>query len=191
MATVSRLMTAEEFLALPDDGVHRELIRGELREYPMTTRGLPHCRTNARFTHYLLDWLETQPEPRGDVMDGEVRVQIARDPATIVGIDVIYVGPELTARTDPREGTLDGVPTLAVEVLSPSDTQEDIAEKVGEYLAAGVPLVLLADPVFRTITLHRPGHAPVLFNDQQELTLEPLLPGSRVAVAELFGAPRA
>ena len=39
MATITRLMTEEEFLALPeDDGVTRELIRGELRERPMTTR---------------------------------------------------------------------------------------------------------------------------------------------------------
>lgn len=191
MATVSRLMTAEEFLALPDDGVHRELIRGELREYPMTTRGLPHCRTNARFTQHLLNWLETQPEPHGDVMDGEVRVRITPDPPTIVGIDVIYIGPDIAARVDHEEGTLEGPPTLAVEVLSPSDTQEDIAEKVREYLAAGVPLVLLADPVFRTITLHRPGQPPVLFNDQQDLTLEPHLPGFRAAVASLFGTPRA
>ncbi len=42
MATTSSLMTAEELLALPDDGIDRELIRGELREYPMTTRGVPH-----------------------------------------------------------------------------------------------------------------------------------------------------
>ena len=38
MATTSSLMTAEELLALPDDGIDRELIRGELRENPMTTR---------------------------------------------------------------------------------------------------------------------------------------------------------
>ena len=35
---------------------------------------------------------------------------------------------------------IDGVPSLAVEVLSPSDTQEDIEEKVDEYLDASVPL---------------------------------------------------
>ena len=39
MSVASPLMTVEEFLALPDDGVDRVLIRGELRERPMTTRG--------------------------------------------------------------------------------------------------------------------------------------------------------
>ena len=50
MATTSFLMTTEELLALPDDGVTRELIRGELREYPMTTRGFPHCLALANLT---------------------------------------------------------------------------------------------------------------------------------------------
>ena len=38
MATVAQEMTTDEFLKLPDDGVDRELIRGELRERPTTTR---------------------------------------------------------------------------------------------------------------------------------------------------------
>ena len=37
VATISR-MTIEEMLALPDNGYDRELIRGELREEPMTRR---------------------------------------------------------------------------------------------------------------------------------------------------------
>ncbi len=31
MSVASRLMTTEELLAMPDDGMNRELIRGELR----------------------------------------------------------------------------------------------------------------------------------------------------------------
>ena len=31
-----KTMTAEEIMALPDDGIDREMIRGELREMPMT-----------------------------------------------------------------------------------------------------------------------------------------------------------
>ncbi len=34
-ATVSHVMTADEFFALPDDGMERSLIRGQLREKPM------------------------------------------------------------------------------------------------------------------------------------------------------------
>jgi hypothetical protein len=54
------LMTAEEFLALPDDGVERWLIRGQLREKrpqpgakPMTVRNRTHSSIMAQVTKFL------------------------------------------------------------------------------------------------------------------------------------------
>jgi Uma2 family endonuclease len=76
---------------------------------------------------------------------------------------------------------------LAVEILSPTDTQEEIHEKIDEYLAAGVALVWVIDPADRTVRVYRPDARPQLFNDEQELTGEPHLPGFRAPVARLFG----
>jgi Uma2 family endonuclease len=42
------------------------------------------------------------------------------------------------------------------------------------------------DPCFRTITVYRADAKPQLFNDSQELSAEPHLPGFRVPVAEVF-----
>src|SRR5947209_16332866 len=99
MATTSSLMTAEELLALPDDGIDRELIRGELREYPMTTRGAPHCRVTSNLDFLLGAWLRQQPHPRGGLYAGDMRVRIRSNPDTFVGVDLIYISPELQART--------------------------------------------------------------------------------------------
>ena len=44
----------------------------------------------------------------------------------------------------------------------------------------------LRDPHDRTVTVYRPGARPETFNDAQELTAEPHLPGFRVEVARLF-----
>ena len=46
------LMTIEEFLALPDDGVERDLIRGKLRESDVTRRNRRHSRCEARLSQY-------------------------------------------------------------------------------------------------------------------------------------------
>ena len=81
---------------------------------------------------------------------------------------------------------IDGVPTLAVEILSPSDTLEDINEKIDAYLSAGVPIIWIVDPYYRTVKVHRPDAEPELFNIRHELTAEPHLPGFRVAVSRLF-----
>src|SRR3954451_18482035 len=89
MSTVaeSPVMTTEELFALPDDGIDRELIRGQLRERPMTKRNRRHSRIEASVAHLLKEWLERQPGPRGEVVSGEAGFRIRRDPDTTVGID--------------------------------------------------------------------------------------------------------
>jgi Uma2 family endonuclease len=75
---------------------------------------------------------------------------------------------------------------LVVEILSPSDTVEEIAEKVDSYRNAGVPHVWVVDPYFKTVTVHRPEAEPMMFNVTQEISAEPQLPGFRTLVARLF-----
>src|SRR4051812_48446236 len=194
MATATTLMTTEELLAMPDDGVERWLIRGELREKrpqeggpPMTVRNRYHSRALICVGTELEIWLRTQPEPRGEVLGGEAGVRLRGTPDSTVGVDVVYVPSEVLTKQTDETTLIDGVPVLAVEVLSPSDTQEQIDEKIDEYLAVGVPLVWVLDPHDQTVTVYRPGAHPELFNVGQELTGDPHLPGFRVPVARLFG----
>jgi Uma2 family endonuclease len=186
MATASALMTTEELLAIPEDGTDRWLIAGELRERPMTRRNRFHSRAAARVTKFLDNWLDEQPEPRGQVLVGEAGVILAHDPDTTVGIDVTYVSAEVMVRQTEDSTLIDGVPTLVVEILSPSDTIEDINEKIDAYLAARVSLIWIIDPYRRTITVHQPECKAKLFNVGDELSAEPHLPGFRIPVAQLF-----
>src|SRR5438477_7121804 len=146
VAAAPPMMTTEELLALPDDGTERWLIRGQLRETPMTVRNRWHSRIMARLAHLLESWLEGQPEPRGSVLCGEAGVRLRRDPDTTVGIDVVYVSAEVAARQSDETTLIEGVPVLAVEILSPNDTQAEINEKIDDYLAAGVAVVWVSDP---------------------------------------------
>lgn len=184
-ATLS-VMTTEEMLALPENGMDRELIRGELREKPITRRNRRHSRVETRIAKVLDLWLDAQPEPRGEVVSGEVGFNLSRDPDSSVGIDVAYVSAEVTAR-HPEASYFEGPPVLAVEILSPSDRQEEIDEKVALYLETGVALVWIVNPRFKTVTIFRAGADPAMVNERQELTAEPHLPGFRTAVAILFG----
>ncbi len=190
MATApARTMTTEELLALPDDGVERWLIRGQLREKrdtDMTKRNRVHSKVMVRVGQALANWLDQQPEPRGAVLCGEAGVRLRRNPDTTVGVDVVYVSAEVYARQTDESTVVDGVPVLVVEILSPSDTVEEINEKIDDYRSAGVPLVWVIDPYDRTVTVYRPGAEPELVNARQELTAEPHLPGFRVPVARLF-----
>ena len=81
---------------------------------------------------------------------------------------------------------IEGIPVLAVEMISPSDTQEDINEKTELYLTCGVAVVWIVNPYDQTVTVYKPKAEPVLFNVQQPLDGNPELPGFRVRVAEIF-----
>jgi Uma2 family endonuclease len=185
-------MTTEELLALPDDGVERWLIRGQLRESgqvregAMTVRNRWHSRIMVRVAKFLDNWLDQQPEPRGAIFCGEVGCRLQRDPDTTVGIDVAYISAELAAQQSDDTSLIDGVPLLVAEILSPNDTQEQVSEKVDEYLGAGVALVWVINPHDRTVLIYRPGAEPEMVNVRQELTGEPHLPGFRVPVAEIL-----
>jgi Uma2 family endonuclease len=189
-APATSLMTTEELLALPDDGVERWLIRGQLREQggkrPMTVRNRWHSRVMARIVYLLESWRERQAEPRGAVLCGEAGVRLRRDPDSTVGVDVAYVSAELAARKADDTSLIDGAPVLVVEILSPNDVQEDIEEKIDDYLASGVALVWIVNPYRRTVLICRPGAEPELVNVRQELSAESQLPGFRVPATQLF-----
>jgi Uma2 family endonuclease len=187
MPTVARLMTEGEFLALPeDDGTHRELIRGGLRERPSTFRGFAQAILLGTVGYQLRSWVKCQTEPRGCVVGAEALIRLRANPPTLVGVDVAYIAAESKPAGSRKAKYMDGPPVLVVEVLSPTDEYEDFTDKIAEYLDAGVPIVWVVDPSFSTVTVYRPDAKPQLFNADQEITAEPHLPGLRFAVAELF-----
>ncbi|MGD9854843.1 MAG: Uma2 family endonuclease [Planctomycetaceae bacterium] len=191
MATdlATRFMTADEFLELADEeGVTRELIDGVLEERPMTTRSPRHCTVMTRISMALANWLDRQTDRVGAVGCGEVRCRLATDPDLIVGIDIVYYeGPEAVRQSE-EEPFFNGPPVVAVEVLSPSDTHEDVVERIHRCLSNGTKQVWIADPDLKTITIYRPNADADLFNAGQELQAEPELPGFRVRVITLFSS---
>jgi Uma2 family endonuclease len=83
------------------------------------------------------------------------------------------------------------VPELAVEVISPNDLAESVQAKVKEYLEAGVQLVWLIYPQLGWIVAYESLHRMRGFTMTDELDAEPVLPGFRLPLRELFSAPAA
>src|SRR5687768_4747230 len=113
MATQIREFTADELLHMPDDGVRRELVHGELREMPPA--GGEHGRVIVRLTWRLGQHVETRG--LGAVLGADTGFWLERDPDTVRAPDIAFVARESSARTP---GFIEGPPDLAVEVVSPS-----------------------------------------------------------------------
>jgi Uma2 family endonuclease len=89
-------------------------------------------------------------------------------------------------RRVPRTQAWPVVPELAVEVISPSNTFEEVLSKVHEYFQAGVRHVwVVAPPQQQVYVYHSPSDI-LVFNVQDTLTGDPFLPGFRLQLAELF-----
>jgi Uma2 family endonuclease len=181
------IVTGDDLFGLPDDGIEREFIRGQLRERPMTRRNRRHSRTTTRLARFLDSWLDKQSESKGEVLTGDAAFRLRKHPETMIGIDVAYVSHELSAQSPDATFLIEGPPVLAAEILSPTDEHKDIVEKIELYLETGVAVVWIVDPDLRNVTVYRPGQQEVLFAAAQELLGDPELPGFRVKVAELFG----
>ena len=147
-------------------------------------RNRVHSEIEATIAMLLGNWLEDQPQPPGQGPQRRGGFRLRRDPETFVGIDVADVSAEMVAATDPTVGILRRPPVLAVEILSPSDQYGDVAEKVELYLEVGPSSGWSTRDSAASASTGRAGVES--FNETQELSGEPELPGFRVRVAEFF-----
>ena len=189
--------SGNDLIDRPYDGVDRYVLDGELRENPsgaldsetgdiMPVRNIQHSEATAATSMELSNWLRKQAKPRGKVLTGDAGLRLALDPERTFGVDVMVVSAEVLAAQTGDSTIVEGVPTLCVEILSPSEVLGNVDQKIDAYLAAGVPHVWLLDPHDKSVTVYRPGVEPAFFNRLQHIAAEPDLPGFRAAVADLF-----
>ncbi|MFO0851772.1 MAG: Uma2 family endonuclease [Gemmataceae bacterium] len=102
--------------------------------------------------------------------------------------DLAFVSYERWAKDRPLALTgaaLDVVPDLAVEVVSPTDLAEEVMGKVREYLRGGVRAVWVIFPQTQELYAYT-GLAPQVYTAADEVPGDPVLPGFRVKLADLF-----
>jgi Uma2 family endonuclease len=82
-------------------------------------------------------------------------------------------------------------PDLAVEVISPGNTQREMERKLEEYFEAGVRLVWYVEPREKKVTVYTRPDAAVELGEADQLTGGEVLPGLVIELKELFAAPKA
>lgn len=181
MAT-TRLITAEELEQMPGDGFRYDLVRGVLiRTAPAARRP---ARIEVRLGHYLYTFVDEHQS--GEVYGAEAGFVLARDPDIVRAPDVSFVRAERLSPDLDEDRFLPFAPDLAVEIVPPSDRARDVHDKVMDYLDAGVPLVWVIHPSRRTVTVYTSGRTARLLREGDELDGGDVLPGFRLAVAEIF-----
>ena len=102
--------------------------------------------------------------------------------------DVSFISwDRMPGRKLPAEPIYSLAPDLAIEVLSPGNTEREMARKLREYFAAGTRLVWYIDPEQQTARAFTAVDAVTEIEPGGVLAGGEVLPGFELSLAEVFG----
>ena len=180
--TVTELVTAEQLLHMPDDGMRRELVAGRVKT--ALPAGWQHGLIAGRLCTELGCYVEKRKN--GVILSGGTGFLLASDPDTVRAPDLAFICRERLSAQMPTEAFWPGPPDLAVEVVSPGDTVHEVDDKVKSWLDAGTRSVWVIDPKWRSVTVYRSATRVTVLTENDELSGEEVVEGFRCLVGDLF-----
>lgn len=97
-----------------------------------------------------------------------------------------YSWRHFPAKQIPQAKVLENAPDLAVEVLSESNTPQEMSRKVGEYFTAGTLMVWMIEPKTRTALVYTSSDHSTAISADGTLDGGRVLPGFSLPLKELF-----
>ena len=182
LATDEKLMTADEFGALPSSRWPMELVRGRIEN--MNVPGPRHGQLCGRMVQILMNFVDEHD--LGHVLCNDSGVVTERDPDTVRGMNVSYYSYSRLPKGPLPAKYVDVVPDLIVEVRSPEDRWPRILKKISEYLEAGVSAVCVLDPKTETARAYLADDTEHTVKGDEELTFPNILPGFAVPLRRFF-----
>jgi len=181
MLTQMRLVTLEEFFDFIQrpENVDRdyELVGGRVIEVVSDQYA---SRVTARIIRYLDTFVDDNNLGRVTGADGGY--MIVGNPYIP---DVAFISFEKQPKLKQKNGYNILAPELAVEVLSPGNTAQEMSTKTTNYLSAGT-VVWIVDPQTKTVNVHISGQAVKQYTLDDTLDGGSVLKGFSVAVKKLF-----
>lgn len=184
MAVQIPLMTVEEFWKQYANQPY-ELVNGEVIEIVPTgfEHGTVQSRINARLRMFV------DEHKLGEVAGGETGFWLS--PNTMRAADVAFVSNERLGKITERGKYLPFAPDLAVEIVSPNDTADEVERKVRIYLSAGTRLVWVVYPELRRVVVHHPDATSKRIEDGESLDGGAVLPGLILPIQDILPPPPA
>lgn len=183
MSTQVQLMTADELLAMPDDGFCYELMKGELiKVSPLP--GHEHGLIAMNIAGPLHVYVKTKN--LGKVYAAETGFLLEQNPDTVRAADISFVRRDRIEKAGIVQGYWIGAPDLAAEVVSPSDTVRRIEGKVAQWLESGARTVWVISPKMHTVIVYRSLTEIAVLTENDILDGGDVVPGFHIPVAEIF-----
>lgn len=157
-----------------------ELIDGVLVEKVM---GNVESRLAARLIFLLTSYIDEHDSGFLTCPDGPYRLL----PDQVRFPDVAFMAYDsVPPDADPTTAVPNWIPSLAVEILSESNTPAEMTRKLLDYFTAGVKLVWYVDPPTRTVRVFHSPTDVVTKTESDDLDGETVLPGFKVSIKDWF-----
>ncbi|MFN0077711.1 MAG: Uma2 family endonuclease [Prosthecobacter sp.] len=181
----NKLLSAEEFEAMPESGDPCELVKGVIQ--PHMPNNVIHSEISAAVA-YLLREHVIKHRLSMRILSGEVGVHTVQGAETTTRAADLAVISKERLPVLPESGFLRVMPELLVEIISGSNTWTDTFEKIYEYFEGGAKLVWIVDPAMQEVRVFQSAKDNDLLraSSGDALTGGDVLPGFSVPVADVF-----
>ena len=181
MSAATADVGVDAFWQMVHEGRRTELVRGEVRTRPLAAAEDGHVSMS--IGTILTLFIESNRLGAVFMATGFI---LGRNPDTVRAADFAFVAKNRLPKDGIPKKFYPGAPDLAVEVVSPSDTFDEVENKIGEWLAAGTQLVVIVRLAQRIVKLYRSATQTLTLNESDTFTAEELLPGFSCRVSEIF-----
>jgi len=176
-----KIWTDEAFMALPDDGSRYEIVNGVLVN--MGNSGIEHgyiaSILNILVGGYVLS------HKLGIICDSSTAFKMKAGNKRAPDLSFVSKTRLQGIKRLPK-GFFEGAPDLAVEVISPSNTFEELHDKIVEYFENGCRLVWVIHPDEQSVMVYYHPRPDRLLKITDILDGEEVIPGFTLPVADLF-----
>ena len=180
MAITGRRLSLEEFLALPEEEPALEFADGEVTQ-----------KVSPNAWHGKLQFVIAGRLDRPGVSSAFTETRTTYAGRSFVPDVVAFTWDRNPVGEDgeiPADVTIP--PDVSVEIRSPGQSLRDQAERCRWYVANGVLVAPLVDPISRTVRVFRPDGEQGMLSGDDIVDLSDVIPGSTFLVNELFAVLR-
>ena len=181
IASGKKVWTDEDFMALPDQGGCYELVDGEVVD--VGNSGMEHGNIGTFLGGAIEFYVRSQK--LGVTCDSSTAFTMKSGNKRSPDISFVSKAKLKGLKRLPK-GFLEGAPDLAVEVISPNNTFEEIHQKLVEYFDNDCRLVWVINPDEQSVLVYRQPQPDKLLKLADSLDGEDVIPGFTLPIAELF-----
>ena len=150
----------------------------------MSTAGGRHGWIASRLNRLLGNHVDAKN--LGTIFAAETGFLISTDPDTVRAPDVAFVHRQRMKELDNLDGYLPLAPDLVGEVVSPNDSTSEVEAKSQMWLAAGVKMVLVVDPINKSVRVYRTPSKIDVFQQGDTIDASDVVEGWMPNVTDIF-----